>query len=329
VFLRATSKAQKEAIYSEFSSPEAGVDDPGLPALVANDQGSKIAEFCGGQAPTAGTISGAQPPKPVLPLLVAVPLADLAGWVISQAGTWVVNQVDAKMQADLATYTSTTATSSGVFDFYDDLGMSNVRKGDETKSMCFRLTQLVAENPEDPKSKQIVAVDFVGKVEYNSQSPQVVNLSPVRLYVRKILARTNNDSASVNVKITMDAAWLDSNRGSSQTGVIDTSLATETVKPTTLPFYKSYIAAAPAGISDAKAGAREIAVSMPPWDYGGKNYRHNRANATVTVLEVGNIPWLLKNAAALLHNNKDGVAADLVAEAKKEATAKINPGGGS
>ncbi|CAJ3173116.1 Uncharacterised protein [Burkholderia pseudomallei] len=322
-FLRATSSADKIAIYKEFSTPESGTGDSSISWLVSEDEKGKIAETCGGHAPLSGSAATGQSPQRVLPLIFAVPLADATGWVISQVGTWVVTQVDDKMQAELATYSRTSSTSSGAFDFYDSLGLDTGSRGGDTKTMCFHLTQLTPSNPNDPKSNQIVAVDFVGKVDYDFGSPEVVKISPVRLYVKSIAVNTNDGSASLNIKMMMDAVWMDSNRGNSQAAVIDTSLVTETIKQSALPFYKTY--ASPAATSTVQSEAREIAVPLPPWDAGSRNSRHNRANATLTVLEIGNVPWLLKNAAALLHNNKDGVAADIVAEAKKEATAKIAP----
>lgn len=323
-FLRAISSSDKVSIYQEFAAPEPGIGENSISWLVSEDEKSKIIDVCGGRAPLSGSAATGQGPQRVLPLIFAVPLADAAGWVISQVGTWVVNQADAKMQSELATYSSTSSTSSGAFDFYDSLGLNTRSRGSGVRTMCFHLTQLAPSSPNDTKSSKIVAVDFVGKVDYDFGSPEVVKISPVRLYVKSIAVNTNDGSASLNIKMTMDAVWMDSNRGSSQSAVIDTSLVTETIKQSELPFYKAY-ASSSVATSTVKSEAREIAVPLPPWDAASKSLRHNRANATLTVLEIGNIPWVLKNAAALLHNNKDGVAADIVAEAKKEATAKIAP----
>jgi hypothetical protein len=68
-----------------------------------------------------------------------------------------------------------------------------------------------------------------------------------------------------------------------------------------------------------------LRVALPPWDYDPALTapQRNHMTATVTITEVGDVPWLLDKAAKLLHENKDTLTASLIDLGKKYAESVI------
>jgi hypothetical protein len=69
-----------------------------------------------------------------------------------------------------------------------------------------------------------------------------------------------------------------------------------------------------------------VQVPLPPWDYDtskdGSYPAHDSMVATVSITQVGNLPWLLKNATKLLDKDKDKMAGTLVDQTKHDIAAK-------
>lgn len=69
-----------------------------------------------------------------------------------------------------------------------------------------------------------------------------------------------------------------------------------------------------------------VQVPLPPWDYDtskdGSYPAHDSMVATVSITQVGNLPWLLKNATKLLDKDKDKMAGTLVDQTKHDMATK-------
>ncbi len=304
---------------SETRPGNAAPTDPADKSLAELDRTNGVLNRCAGFEPSA-----IAPPKPqgqeMLPILAA-----LGGWAISQVGSWLVSEVDTTLQNEVKKYTTTLSVQSNPFDFYKTLLQGKgvprtVQENGVPKPLkaisCFRAQRREPKNPANPKSDPVVVMDFVGEVSLDSDHQEILTVQPVRLYYKQISSKNDNDSrVAVSMKLGTDVTWLGRTQGNLSKSVMDGILVSEAIDTKGVsadkPFYKVY----------DKTKSKSITVPLPPWNFEQSSIspQHNSMTVTLVESQVSNMPWLLKNAAALLNKNKDSVTKELVSEAQKAA----------
>jgi hypothetical protein len=257
---------------------------------------NRIWQACGGHPPSGNKA------------LLAPFLVPIVGWAISQAATWVVGAIDSALQADVKRYTVTHAVQSDAFDFYDVLSDGKGFRGEQPAVACFRLTQSGPSKLDDPKSAPTLYMDFIGQISFDPKHPQIIAIKPVRLFYARDVTPSSDGQAAIDIKIAADVVWLSDSGGETATGTMNKSVVAAKINVGKLSdsnyLYTVYdLAKVPA-----------IEVPLPKYDYltSARAPRDNRMRLTATVTEVGNVPWLLKNAASLFDKNKSGVTQDLI-----------------
>ncbi|MDE2229340.1 MAG: hypothetical protein KGL11_09915 [Alphaproteobacteria bacterium] len=271
--------------------------DLAVKTLADLDEKNAVVETCSGTAKVSAQF--------VAPALV--------GWGISEAVTRLVTEIDNTLQAEVKKYTVTHAAQSASFDFYGVLGNGKGFDRNRPSIACFRYTQRGLSDPTNPKSAPTLYLDFVGKVGYDPAARQIVTITPVRLFINRDVTLSSDRSVAVVMKLSADAVTLNAVQGTTAKGVIDASV----------------VAAKIANVDQLNAGAfiytvydqkrvPSVEVPLPPWD-AGSTPPTDRMRLILAVTETGNVPWLLKNVAALFHGNKGAIAKELITEADKYA----------
>lgn len=260
------------------------IDPTGTKGLSLKDEEAhekQVVQWCGGN------------PDGVAPALGA----GVVLWLVDQGLSYFVNEVDDALQREVALYTASFKGDAAKWFYVRDTAQLTLQ------SNCFRLTrQYDAGN-----NRKAIAMDLIGRMEITDNAVLVVR--PLRLFYSKAAAATDQSGQlGVAVSVKMNSIWRDTTRGKAEEAVVNLDLLTEkvTLKSDGKYFYALY----PPGNSNPSYAA------LPPWSAGTGNYA-SWTTTTVTVAEAGNVPWLLKNAAKLFHDNKDTVTQKLQDAAKK------------
>jgi hypothetical protein len=290
----------RKALPSLNQTPEnSSNQDPSALTLIKLDLKNDVFQRCGWQRP-----KNAQADV-VFPLIAAA-----AGWAITQIVTGIIDGIDSELQDEVKKYTHTYSAITDNVNFYSYLGSD----ADKKSKFCFRFSRVALADLKDPKSNPTLVTDFVGEAAYDPARPEVVALKPVRIYYTRIDTPTSDGRAVATFKLTAEAYWLSSQQGETKTGQINTALVSATINDDDLakgPFYKVY----------PDSDAVEKVVPLPPWNNrkGAAAKKRNLMNVGMTLTEVGDVPWLLKNAASLFDKNKDSIAKSASSEAESAA----------
>lgn len=262
-------------------------------------------------------------------------LGPLVGWVIEKVGEWFVSQYDYSVQQDVLKYGAKLAASAQPFNFFEYLDKAPfvnaddgtaVRAGDPqavqdaaVRTICFRIAHRVPVDPNDPSKGTTLTMDFIGSISQAKAQQALLLIRPVRLFYSQASVPSADGTFLSTIKLDMDVVHLTASAGELKSGVLSAVLPTGGVHlqtdgngkvvspssnkdaPPTPGFYTLYP-------KDAEA----VPAPLLPWDLPAKNSKHNITIATSTVVEEGNVPWLLKNFAKILDDNKDGIAQGLV-----------------
>lgn len=255
---------------------------PGLTAEQAKDEAA-VQKECGGPPPASA---------------MAFSPFD---WLIDRGLSYLVDAVDHRLQNELKTYTATFSAEKQITNFYSEIPTLTYP--------CFQVTARYKKDPKDETEQ--VAMDFIGKM---TNDDNVLKVTPLRLYYAASQAKTDGSQiVGVSIGLKMDNHWREVNRGESRMGVFDQSILAEKVDFKAGHFYRSYLKADAVDATRTKIGALPAVTVKKGGELGG-----NFLVATVTVAEVGKVPWLLEKGAGLFNDKKDDVKAKL-----KEAVDKI------
>ncbi|HEY1504257.1 MAG TPA: hypothetical protein VGF92_08150 [Stellaceae bacterium] len=272
--------------------------DASIETLARFDSDNKVWEACGGRAPV--TKKGQQ--QRILPALIP-----MAGWGIGETATWSVGTADSDLQNDVRSYSVARTVESGPFDFYDVLSNGKGFHG-QPAAACFRLTQRGLAAPDDAASASTLYMDLIGQISYDPRRPQIITIKPVRLFYMRDLTASSDGRVAIDVKLAANMVWLSETGAMSTDDAINKSVVAATLNVKNLSgtsyFYNVY------DLDKIPA----VEAPLPSFDFSSSPHpnRHDRMRLTATVTEVGNVPWLLKNSAKLVDQNKDGVTKDLV-----------------
>ncbi|MEA1648783.1 hypothetical protein UAJ10_07105 [Nitrospirillum sp. BR 11164] len=172
--------------------------DPAAAALVMADRQNGLLTLC--EAPP--------PPKPKPDLLAVAAL--IAGWAIEKVGTWLVDKVVGVLDKEVQAYTTSYVAKSENFDFYDTLTAGG-GIGAAPEHACFRLSRRVA----GPAGAATLAMDFVGKITYDPMMPEIVTITPVRLFYSTdhMKKPDKGDKVAVGISMSLDEIGLSASGG--------------------------------------------------------------------------------------------------------------------
>jgi len=314
VFLTPSAADQEIGIASTFQDPKSNaiLKSPSLVVLASLDSQYDVGSAC--RLPP--TFSKGET-KRILPLLAPIAVA-LAGWVIEQAVTWVSNEISSELQAKVDAYTRSYVVESKTFDFYQSFTQNSSFDSNKLYRSCIRLTSLSA----DEKTGDPVLSDLLLAVTHQPGQTSTVTIRPVRLFVSKIQVPTSDNKAGITYSLTATTRARGINSVAAPETDFSGPILATTLDPISLKsqyFYKVYTGDEP--------GAGEHEYSIPAWDLTaiGNKPKNDEMTLSVTVTEVGDVPWLLKNINSLVKNNKDNATKSVVSSLQSAASSVINP----
>ena len=241
-------------------------------------------------------------------------------FVIGKGVTFLVDQADKALQAEIAKYTAAYQASADV-ELY-------AASGDRLtlQHNCLRVTRMSVvdstEKTKNPALKSELLMDLVAKIELhpahtNNSFPSALRITPLRLYYATPAVKSGDNKYGVTAALDMEIFWRQDNRGFRQSDYPQVALLSETVDlnpdkkkgETEIAKwrYKSFIHGSDRKPIAAKDWPYRIAP-LPAWtSYGAVDYGGNFVRAKVSVAEAGNVPWLLEKSAELVSDNKDSI----------------------
>lgn len=288
--------------------------DPAAKAMYDQDNAHHVEMFC---SQTHRPLGNAR-----VPFAGAGLVAGVVDWVIGEIGELVVDAVSAELDKEVKSYSATSTFEDDGFDFYatlsDNRGLSNAKA-----ISCFEASLIEPSDPAKLDSPPTLVMDFVGSITFDPAKPQIVSLRPLRLFYQRMdpISHSNDGKYAVELKISADSITKDRSAGKLTKDVMDGSLVAVVIKPGELDgpnhFYRYY--------EPDKTPA--LTVPLPPWDYekDGTAINSNYMTAKIVMTEVGDVPWLLAHADALISANKDAITKAIVTEAQKYSDAAIAP----
>ncbi|HUN91128.1 MAG TPA: hypothetical protein VMU33_03660 [Burkholderiaceae bacterium] len=306
------------------------------------DRQTGLAEGCGAAPPTSGALGA----RSVIP----------GAWIGSEVGDWAVGALDDNLKKVAKKYSFAQDVRSKPFDFYATLAPAATTDAAAASSselsLCFRLSRREPDDAANPDASAILVTDFVAKATYRPDADarrEFVTLQPLRLYVHRVDIRSPKGEIAVTIHLSADVTSIEASRAETTRRAIDSTLVAEklTVDGDGLVVAPSDDAkkAGHGGKDDAKDDSRNdkavtvkpgffyvrygahsegVDIPLPPWDLDAaaaarSRPAHNATVATVSITEVGQIPWVLENVEKLLDKNKDKLGSELADALKKVA----------
>lgn len=294
-------------------------DDPSYKFLMEKDRENRIDVSCGYKA--------TKEPQ----LAIGAPII---AWGVGQIVSWTIGELSDQLEKEASKYSVSTSIESHSINFYETLDTNGKRPA----TACFRVTRIGSTDKNNPKSPQTITMDFIGKIAYSPNKPELIEIEPLRLFYHRAIVKTAGRSIAINIKLSSDVIYRDELKSTLVRSAIDTSIISEAffvdekgivkgAKIDSADQTRSVLIAPPFLYvkynkqDDESATSIKKILPLPPWNYKYPPQKNqlsgNRMNSRAIITEVGNIPWLLNNASALLSKNKDGVVGDLTDSAKK------------
>lgn len=218
-------------------------------------------------------------------------------FLIGKATPFVVNKIDAALQAELKEYTATYSASTS-----SPLYSESSSSGPALAHQCFRFTRF-----EGKDADKKIAMDFLGLLEIENSSILVV--TPLRLYYTKTAAKLDSSKKfGLTLVLNSTTTWREGNKGLLNEGprtiLIELAPEFKNDKPY---IYTKF---------DAKL-SRKI-LPLPPWSiWDGYKYGASSTRFEISAAEVATPPLLLKNISTIFHDNKDAISKQLESAALK------------
>jgi hypothetical protein len=226
-----------------------------------------------------------------------------AVWLAKQGISLLLDEANEALQEELKKYTAAYSGASRG-NFYQPVNAG----GPKLRYTCFRMSAQYV----DKDNKPLAAMDFVGRLQ--SADGDALTVTPLRLYYAKGQALTDaSGEIGVSLSLKADAYWRENNKGEGRLGAFDSTVLKEkVVLKGDVPFYKTYFKLDREAIDPNSLWPHQVIGPLPPFTADREiRFGGSQTVVTVTVVEAGKTPLLLKQAAKLLQDNKDKIETKL------------------